>query len=106
MLGTRMRGDLDESIFRLFSAAVGDLWHNVVAIFTPARANWTELALFYDSVFFPWMVGAILPGLVCGAISYYLSVPVIRAYQKGRSARLRKKMEKLRAQAGAAPAKR
>jgi len=106
MLGTRMRGDLDESIFRLFSAAVGDLWHNVVAIFTPARANWTELALFYDSVFFPWMVGAILPGLVCGAISYYLSVPVIRAYQKGRSARLRKKMEKLRAQDGAAPAKR
>lgn len=106
MLGTSMRGDLDESIFRLFGAAASDLWHNFLAIFTPERADWHELALFYDGVFFPWLVGAIVPGILFGAISYYVSVPVIRAYQKGRSARLRKKMEKLRAQAGAAAAKR
>ncbi|MDG3042639.1 DUF2062 domain-containing protein [Roseicyclus marinus] len=106
MLGTSMRSGLDESIFSKFGAAAGDLWHNFIAIFTPETAHWDELHRFYDDVFFPWMVGAILPGLVCGVICYYLSVPVIHAYQKRRSARLRKKMEKLRAQAGAAPAKR
>jgi uncharacterized protein (DUF2062 family) len=82
------------------------LWHNFVALFTPEHAHWDELARFYDDVFFPWMVGAIIPGLLAGVICYYLSAPVIRAYQKRRSARVRKKMEKLRTQAGAAPAKR
>ncbi len=106
MLGTSMRGTLDDSMFSKFGAAAGDLWHNVLAIFTPERAHWTELARFYEDVFFPWMIGAIVPGIIFGGICYYLSVPVIHAYQKRRSARLRKKMEKLRAQAGAAAAKR
>jgi uncharacterized protein (DUF2062 family) len=106
MLGTDMRSEVDDSIFSKFAAAAGDLWHNFKAIFTDERAHWSELHRFYDDVFFPWMVGAIIPGLVCGVICYYLSVPVIRAYQKRRLARLRKKMEKLRDQAGAAVVKR
>lgn len=106
MLGTSMRSAVDESTFSKFAAAAGDLWHNFKAIFTPERAHWTELHRFYDDVFFPWMVGSIIPGLVCGVICYYLSVPVIRAYQKRRVARLRKKMEKLRDQAGGAAVKR
>lgn len=106
MLGTTMRGDLDESIFAKFSAAAGDLWHNFISVFTPERAHWDDLHRFYDDVFFPWMVGSILPGLFSGIVCYYLTVPVIRAYQKRRSARLRKKMEKLREQAGAAAADR
>ncbi len=106
LLGTTIRGQLNDSIFHRFSAAAGDLWHNFLAIFTPEQAHWADLALFYDGVFFPWMVGCLLPGILCGAIGYYVSVPLIRAYQKSRSARLRKKMEKLRAQAGAAAANR
>jgi uncharacterized protein (DUF2062 family) len=79
----------------------GDLWHNFLAIFTPERAEWHELEIFYRDVFFPWLVGGLIPGVVCGLVCYYLSVPVIRAYQKRRAARLRKKMDKLRRQAGA-----
>jgi hypothetical protein len=101
LLGTRMRGQVDESIFAKFGGAAGDLWHNFLSIFTPAQAHWDELAIFYNDVFFPWMVGGIIPGVVCGSICYYLSVPVIRAYQKRRAARLRKKMKKLSQQAGA-----
>ncbi|NKX43016.1 DUF2062 domain-containing protein [Roseicyclus persicicus] len=106
MLGTQMRGSLDESVFSKFGAAAGDLWHNFVAMFTPETAHWDELYRFHHDVFFPWMVGSIIPGLICGAVCYYLSVPVIRAYQKRRTARLKKKMEKLRDQAGAAAVKR
>ena len=106
MLGSTMRGELNDSIFAKFGAAAGDLWHNFIAIFTPETAHWEELHRFYDDVFFPWMVGSIIPGVICGVVCYYLSVPVIRAYQKRRSARLRKKMEKLREQAGAAAADR
>jgi uncharacterized protein len=106
MLGSSMRSAVDDSTFSKFAAAAGDLWYNFVAIFTPERAHWAELHRFYDDVFFPWMVGSIIPGLICGAVCYYLSVPVIRAYQKRRLVRLRKKMEKLREQAGAAAVKR
>jgi uncharacterized protein (DUF2062 family) len=31
------------------------------------------------------MVGALIPGVITGLICYYLSVPVIRAYQKRRN---------------------
>jgi uncharacterized protein len=106
LLGSSMRGAVDDSIFSKFVLAAGDLWHNFKAIFTPERAHWTELHRFYDDVFFPWMVGSIIPGLLCGVICYYLSLPVIRAYQKRRLARMRKKMEKLRDQAGGAAVKR
>lgn len=106
MLGTGMRGSVDESIFTKFAAAAGDLWHNFKAVFTTERAHWSELHVFYDDVFFPWMVGSIIPGLLCGMICYYLSVPVIRAYQKRRIARLQKKMEKLGERSGTWPAER
>ena len=102
MLGTTMRGELNDSIFAKFGAAAGDLWHNFTAIFTRAEPHWHELSVFYRDVFLPWMVGGIVPGLICGAVCYYLSVPVIRAYQKRRAARLRKKLDKLRRQADAA----
>lgn len=101
LLGSEMRGRVDEGLFRKFSGALGDLWHNIMAIFTHERAHWDELNIFYDDVFFPWMVGGIIPGAICGIICYYLSVPVIRAYQKRRVARMQKKIRKMREQAGA-----
>ena len=101
LLGTSPRGDVDESVFAKMSGAAGDLWHNFVAMFTPERANWHELEIFYRDVFYPWLVGGLIPGVVCGIVCYYLSVPVIRAYQKRRAAKLRKKLDKLRRQAGA-----
>jgi uncharacterized protein len=106
LLGSGMRGAVDDSIFSKFALAAGDLWHNFKAIFTPERAHWSELHRFYDDVFFPWMVGAIVPGVISGVICYYLSLSVIRAYQKRRAARFRKKMEKLRDQAGGAAVER
>lgn len=106
LLGIEPRGDLENNLFVKFSRAAGDLWHNFMAIFTPERAHWDELIVFYRDVFFPYMIGGIIPGIILGTICYYLSVPVIRAYQKRRSARLRAKMKKLREQAGSAAAKR
>ncbi|MGV6890016.1 DUF2062 domain-containing protein [Rhodophyticola sp. SM2404] len=101
MLGTEMRGRVEDGLFHKFGGALGDLWHNIQAVFTHERAHWDELHIFYDDVFFPWMVGGIIPGVICGIICYYLSVPVIRAYQKRRVARMQKKIRKMREQAGA-----
>lgn len=101
MLGIPRPPDLTRDVFRHFRGATRDLWHNFKALFTPERAEWDRLMVFWDTVFFPWTIGALLPGVFFGLVAYILTVPVIRAYQARRLTRLRKKMEKLRAQAGA-----
>lgn len=84
------------SLGHKFTHATGDLWANLVAIFTPDKTDWTDLIIFYREVFFPYMIGGIIPGLICAMISYYLSVPVIRAYQNRRKGALKEKLAKLK----------
>jgi uncharacterized protein (DUF2062 family) len=103
MLGTRLDLNLlaapeDKSVCGIgcqFSNAFRDLWHNFKAIFTHEKTDWHGLLMFYDEVFLPYMVGGILPGIIAATICYYVSVPVIRAYQNSRRKALRAKLEKL-----------
>ena len=82
-----------------FSGAANDLWHNFVAIFTADTAHWEGLLRFWDRVFLPYLVGGILPGIAAGIAAYFLSNPLIAAYQKARLARLKKKFAKRRERA-------
>lgn len=91
------------SIGDKFVRAGRDLWGNFEALFTDARTDWTDLAIFYHEVFFPYMVGGIVPGLVAGFVMFHVSLPIITAYQNRRrkgvlksklSALKRKKVEK------------
>lgn len=81
-------------IFGAFSHASAELWRNFWAIFTPAVAEWGSLLSFFDRVFLPYLVGGLIPGLICGLAFYALSRPVISAYQKGRIKRMKKRYEK------------
>lgn len=95
LLGRRPHGPIETSLGEKFAGAWGDLWHNIMAAFTAERADWHGLRLFYDEVFFPFMVGGIIPGIVAGSVAYYLSVPLIRAYQNRRKKALRAKLGQL-----------
>ncbi|MCK0096887.1 DUF2062 domain-containing protein [Yoonia sp. F2084L] len=79
-----------------FADASYDLWNNIVAVFTPARINWHGLRVFYDDVFFPYLVGGIIPGLITATVAYYLAVPVISAYQMRRKKALLAKLDQLK----------
>lgn len=82
-----------------FADASYDVWNNFAAIFSPARINWQGLRVFYDDVFFPYLIGGILPGLITATVCYYLAVPVISAYQKRRKKALRAKLDQLKKKA-------
>jgi uncharacterized protein (DUF2062 family) len=84
-----------EHLGQKFGDASYDLWHNVVAIFTPDPINWRGLRIFYDDVFFPYLIGGIIPGLITATAFYYVSVPLISAYQKRRKKALRAKLDQL-----------
>lgn len=84
-----------EHLGHKFGDASYDLWNNIVAIFTPDPINWQGLRVFYDDVFFPYLIGGIIPGLITATLSYYISVPLISAYQKRRKKALRAKLDQL-----------
>ena len=96
LLGTRPNSDIHESLGAKFGGAGRDLWHNFKAIFTPEQMDWHHLHVFYDEVFFPYMIGGIIPGIITATIAYYLSVPLIRAYQNRRRKALRNKLAHLK----------
>lgn len=99
ILGTSPEHEMDHSVMRSFFRASDDLWENFKAVFTGHEAHWDSLLEFYEQVFLPFLVGGIIPGIIVGLIAYYLSVPVIRAYQKRRAKRLGKRLKKLRKKA-------
>lgn len=94
LLGTEFEENMN--IGRRFAGAWRDLKHNFWAMFTDDRANWHRLQGFYDEVFFPYMVGGVLPGVIAGITCYYLSLPLITAYQNRRKGRLKAKLQELR----------
>lgn len=94
LLGTEFHEGAHQSLASKFANAGADLWHNCVAFFTADEMDWTGLSVFFDEVFFPYLVGGIIPGTIVATFFYYLSVPLIRAYQKRRAIRFRKKVAK------------
>lgn len=100
LLGLEFDGE-NGTIGEKFVGAGRDLWHNFVAIFTPARAEWSELALFYQDVFWPYLIGGIIPGLVCAIAAYYVSLPLITAYQNRRRGMLKRRKDALKAKLAA-----
>ncbi|MGB8623951.1 MAG: DUF2062 domain-containing protein [Paracoccaceae bacterium] len=101
LLGSRFDEHVEESLVDKFVGAGWDLLHNFIALFTSTDANWSNLIRFYHEVFLPYLVGGIIPGIVSALVCYYLSVPVIAAYQKHRRGRIKKKLAELRAKAAA-----
>lgn len=85
-------GNLVEKFF----AAGADLWDNLLASATGGPADWTRLSIFYDEVFYPYMIGGILPGVICGLIAYYVSLPLISAYQNRRKGVIKAKLAELK----------
>ena len=94
-MGRRAHGSLVDA----FSGAWSDLWYNLRAVFTDAEMRWTGLGAFWHDVFLPYAVGGIAPGIACAVVAYWLTVPIVTAYQRRRAGLAARRLERLRAQA-------
>lgn len=92
----------EDTFAQKFLYAAEDLKDNVFALFTDKDADWTALGVFYHDIFYPYMIGGIIPGIISGLVAYYLSVPIIRAYQHRRRGAIKQKLAAIRAKADAA----
>ncbi len=76
-----------EAIAGAFGHAGVDLWHNFLAIFTDATMHWGGLRRFWHDIYVPYFIGALIPGFVISAVAYYVTIPIVQAYQKARAAK-------------------
>ena len=58
--------------------------------------EWNDLIIFYQEVFFPYLIGGVFPGIFAATICWMISLPLIRAYQNRRKGRLREKLREIK----------
>lgn len=97
MLGGHFDGGIRHSFWRSFGDATHDLRLNFLAMFTDAPTHWASLATFFYDVFLPYLVGGTVLGVVAGLVAYYLTLPVIIAYQHRRRLRIKERFDALKA---------
>lgn len=89
------------SVFAAFTDAGAEIWANIKAMFTDEPTRWKSLSTFFHTIYLPYFVGSIGPGIVVSTIAYYITIPLIHAYQKLRATKLRERVERRRSQRAA-----
>ncbi len=95
MLGMEHTLSIPE-VFESFRMASVQIWANFAAIFTAEVAQWDQLLRFFATVFWPYFVGGLVPGVFAGVAAYMLARPTVAAYQKARIKRLKRRYRKRR----------
>lgn len=97
LLGTTFDHGEHASLADTFLGAAEDLKANFLAIFTDETTQWGNLSDFFSEIFLPYLVGGLAPGVIAGLVAYYLSEPLIAAYQKRRKKKLHERFLALKA---------
>nr|WP_184009883.1 DUF2062 domain-containing protein [Rubricella aquisinus] len=82
-----------------FAKAFLGVWQTMKSLVTDVPAAWGMLGTFFQELFLPYMVGGLIPGLIAGAITFFVSRPLVAAYQKRRRDKLRARVAKREARA-------
>lgn len=77
-----------------FARAGEDLWRNFLSLFSADVMQWSGLLRFWQDVYLPYFMGSLIIGAVLSAVFYYLTIPIVRAYQKAREAKAEERSEK------------
>jgi uncharacterized protein (DUF2062 family) len=85
-----------KEIGRAFGRAGHDLWRNIEAIFTDDRMQWGGLIQFWHDIYLPYFIGALIPGILISLVAYYITIPIVQAYQKARHAKADERRERRR----------
>ncbi len=77
-----------------FGEAGRDLWFNFLAMFGPQKTQWDGLIQFWNEIYIPYLIGALGPALILSTIAYYVTIPLVEAYQKARAATAQDRAER------------
>ena len=92
----------DGSSFDAIMAAFGDgfdaIWGTIKSWFGYGPSMLDGLVTFLNEIFLPYLIGGVVPGLICAAACYWIIGPVVAAYQERRCKKLLAIQEKQRAE--------
>ena len=71
-----------------FAQAFAGIWTSVLSLVGLGESQWQKLVPFFRDLLWPYFVGGLLPGIVAAVIGYYLTRPLVGAYQARRRARM------------------
>lgn len=101
ILGHGLTGRDFNRIVTAFGEALTGLWQSLLSLLGFGTPQWHKLALFIHDIFWPYLVGGFLPGLISSIAAYYVSRPLIAAYQsRRRGARARRRIARAAAEGG------
>ncbi len=83
-----------EYIGSAFANAGQDLWFNFTALFGPEKARWSGLYQFWHEIYLPYFIGALGPGILISGAGYYITIPLVEAYQKARAAKAKERSDR------------
>ena len=105
MLGMPNLAEQYGGIMQALGFGLSALWESMVAWFGFATPRWGEVWDFVKAIFIPYFVGGVPTGIVAGLISYFVSRPIVAAYQRRRRMKLRaKSVERAKARPAASAA--
>ena len=96
LLGGEGLGHNGENLVSLFFNAFSDLKSNLHSFIFGGSVEWNDLIIFFQEVFFPYLIGGVFPGIFAATICWMISLPLIRAYQNRRKGRLREKLREIK----------
>jgi len=100
LMGRKIRDpEFDKSMGAQFIDAWREFKQNIYVFFTEADADWSNLHVFYQDVFLPYLIGGIIPGIIAGLAAYYISLPLIQAYKNRRKGMIKAKFKAIREKA-------
>ncbi|CAN5660946.1 DUF2062 domain-containing protein [soil metagenome] len=88
ILGYGVTGRDFSRVMDALSEGASGLWNTFLALFGIGESAWDRLVPLFIDIMLPWFVGGLLPGLVAAIASYYLTRPLVGAYQGRRRARM------------------
>jgi len=84
LLGTEFDHENQRSFVGKSYDALAGIFHNITSLFSGREAEWADIGLFAREIGWPYLVGGILPGVTAAVAAYYLTLPMITAYQSRR----------------------
>jgi uncharacterized protein (DUF2062 family) len=70
------------------SEGASGFWGGLLALFGIGEGGWEKLGPLFTDIIWPYFVGGLLPGVVAAIASYYVTRPLIGAYQGRRRTRM------------------
>ena len=71
-----------------FAQAFGGIQEGILAMLGHGESHWGRLIPFLRDVLWPYLVGGLIPGIAAGLIAYYVTRPLVAAYQARRRQRM------------------